>query len=57
MLRPFRFGVASAETVSGSAWTEFARRRFTDRGPGRVLLTQGTIGPAGGANRLEILTL
>ncbi len=26
MLRPFRFGVASAETASGSAWTEFARR-------------------------------
>jgi len=26
MLRPFRFGVASVETASGSAWTEFARR-------------------------------
>ena len=26
MVRPFRFGVASAETASGSAWTEFARR-------------------------------
>src|SRR5215207_7098446 len=26
ILRPFRFGVASLETASGSAWTEFARR-------------------------------
>jgi len=26
MPRPFRFGVVSAETVSGTAWTEFARR-------------------------------
>jgi alkanesulfonate monooxygenase SsuD/methylene tetrahydromethanopterin reductase-like flavin-dependent oxidoreductase (luciferase family) len=26
MLRPFRFGVASGETTSGSAWTELARR-------------------------------
>ena len=26
MVRPFRFGVASVETASGSAWTEFARR-------------------------------
>jgi probable F420-dependent oxidoreductase len=26
MPRPFRFGVATAETSSGSAWTEFARR-------------------------------
>ena len=39
------------------SWTEFARRRFLDHGPGRVLLTEGTIGPAGGANRFEILTL
>ncbi|MCC2663722.1 MAG: hypothetical protein K0S35_1644, partial [Geminicoccaceae bacterium] len=39
------------------SWAEFARRRFQDRGPGRVLLTQGTIGPSGGANRFEILTL
>jgi probable F420-dependent oxidoreductase len=26
MVRPFRFGVVSPETESGSAWTEFARR-------------------------------
>jgi probable F420-dependent oxidoreductase len=26
MLRPFRFGVASSETASGSAWSDFARR-------------------------------
>jgi hypothetical protein len=39
------------------SWAEFARRRSLERGPGRVLLTQGTIGPAGGANRLEIPTL
>ena len=26
MRHPFRFGVVSVETASGSAWTEFARR-------------------------------
>ena len=26
MVRPFRFGIVSAETESGGAWTEFARR-------------------------------
>ncbi|MCE3247324.1 MAG: pyruvate kinase [Geminicoccaceae bacterium] len=54
----FVYGVDPIHAIEApDSWAEFARRRFQDRGPGRVLLTQGTIGPAGGANRFEILTL
>jgi pyruvate kinase len=51
----FTFGVRSLHLPQRpDSWPVFTRAHFHDEGPGRILMTEGPVGP-GGTNRLEII--